>query len=519
MVRRAIRVLLIEDWESDYLITRRMLSSIENQTFDLEWAPSWETGIEAIRRASHDVCLLDYRLDGGDGLELLKESHETAHKAPVILLTGISDYRLDIEAMQLGAADFLVKDDLTPALLERSIRYAIEQAQVLEELSRRGDELRASELRFRSVVQSASDAIILADDKAKIMFWNKAAEAIFGYKEEEIAGLSIELLIPERYREQHHKGLERFRVTGRSHLVGKTVELEGLRKDGSVFPVEISLASWKNPEGTYFTAIIRDITERKYTEDIRRAKDAAEQANRAKSSFVVRMSHELRTPLHAIIGFTNILLQNRNHNLTPSDVDSLERILVNARDQLQLINTILDLSKVEAGRLEVNVKPTSLGSIVREAVRQLEAGSRNKNIAIEVQIPESAKPVLTDANKLKQVLVNLIDNAIKFTENGTITVEVTVSPKNSEPVRIDVTDTGVGIPPNRLHDIFEPFVQLQTQANRPSGGTGLGLSICRSLCDLLGYRLHAESTPGKGSSFSILLPTDDESLSLWEKVG
>src|SRR5437899_3588692 len=219
MGQHPIRVLLIEDSESDYLLTRRMLSSIGNQTFELQWAPSWQAGIEGIRRAVHDVCLLDYRIGGGDGLELLKEARES-NNAPVILITGVADYRLDIEAMQLGAADFLVKDQITPALLERSIRYAIAQVRNLEELRRQQDELRASELRFRSVVQSAADAIILADEGGKIIFWNQGAETIFGYGEDEITGAAIESLMPEPYREKHRAGFERFHVTGRSHLVG-----------------------------------------------------------------------------------------------------------------------------------------------------------------------------------------------------------------------------------------------------------------------------------------------------------
>ena len=518
MGRQPIRVLLIEDSESDYLLTRHMLSSIENQDFDLEWASSWQSGIEAIRRSGHDVCLLDFRIGEGDGLELLKESRKTSQNAPVILLTGVGDYRLDIEAMQLGAADFLVKDQLTPALLERSIRYAIAQAQTLSELSRQQDELRASELRFRSVVQSAGEAIVLADENGKIIFWNKAAEIVFGYREDEISGGTLETLMPAPYREKHRAGLERFRTSGRCHLVGRTVEMEALRKDGTVFPMELSLASWRINESIYFTGIIRDITERKRNEELRRSKEAAEEASRAKSGFVARMSHELRTPLHAIIGFTKLLLQNKDGNLTASDIDFLERILANAKDQLELINTILDLSKVEAGRVEVNLSPAGVDSLARDVVKQLQGERQNRNIAIELRLPDTVKPILTDATKLKQVLVNLVDNAVKFTEEGRVLLEVMVSPVDFQPVRIDVTDTGPGIPTERLQDIFEPFFQLQQSGEARPSGTGLGLSICRSLCDLLGYRLEVQSTPGKGSTFSIVLPTDD-SRSVLERAG
>src|SRR5215471_9936346 len=236
MASGAIRILLIEDQETDYLLTRRMLASCENQPFDLQWSNSWQTGIEAIRRCAHDVCLLDYRIEGADGLELLKESCDIGCTAPVILLTGISDYRLDVEAMELGAADFLVKDKITTELLERSIRYSIAQAESLDELQRQRDVLRASELQFRSVVQSAGDAIILANEAGNIIGWNNGAESIFGYSEDEILGSNLQVLMPQSYREAHRAGFERFRVTGRSELIGKTRELEGLRKDGSVFP-------------------------------------------------------------------------------------------------------------------------------------------------------------------------------------------------------------------------------------------------------------------------------------------
>src|SRR5437867_2737882 len=310
MGRPPTRILLIEDQESDYLLTKRMLSTTEGLAFELEWAPSYQAGLAAMQRAEHDVCLLDYKMNGSDGLEILRESQKSASKAPVIILTAMSDYRLDVEAMQIGAADFLVKDQLTATLLERSIRYAIAQARTLEELRRQQDEIRVSELRFRSVVQSANDAIVQTDENARIIFWNKAAEVIFGYREGEVLGFPLELLMPEWRRPDLRLGFERFRTGGKSQLVGKTIELEGLRKDGSDFPLELSLASWTTSEGTSFTAIIRDITERKRGEEMRCAKEAAEKANRTTSSCVAIASHERRTPLHAIIGFPNIPLQD-----------------------------------------------------------------------------------------------------------------------------------------------------------------------------------------------------------------
>jgi PAS domain S-box-containing protein len=503
MAPGAIRVLLIEDQETDYLLTRRMLASCENQSFDLQWANTWQTGIEAIRRCAHDVCLLDFRIDGADGLELLKESSDIGCTAPVILLTGISDYRLDIEAMELGAADFLVKDKITPELLERSIRYAIAQSRAMLELRRRQDDLRASELRFRSVVQSAGDAIILADETGKIVFWNKGAETIFGYVEDEILGAQIETLLPETYRAQHQESFERFRLTGRSQIIGKTVELQGLRKDQSLFPLELSLASWTNGTGTMFTAIIRDITERGRTEELRWAKEAAEDASYAKSACLARMSHELRTPLHSIIGFTNLLIGSKSGNLSDQDVDFLRRIISNAKEQLKLVNTVLDFSKIEAKQMDVEVEPASIDVIVRDVVEQFEAERRSVDVPIVLCLPPTVAPIPADAQKIKQVLMNIVDNALKFTKRGTVTVELILSPGNRQPIRIDVTDTGVGMPPERLNEIFQPFHQLESGPHHPKG-TGLGLSICKSLCDLMGYQLQVHSEPGRGSTFSIV---------------
>ena len=513
MDRNPTRVLMIEDDEADYIRIRRMLSSVDNHRFDLERASSYQAGLEGIRRKVHDVYLVDYRLDSQDGLKLLEEFRISANRAPVILLTGMIDDRVDMEAMNRGAADYLVKDEVTPGLLERSIRYAIVHARQLEELHRQRDELRASELRFRAVVQSASDGIIITDSDARIILWNKGAEAVFGFKEEEVLGYPLELLMPVRYRDAHRMGLDRFKVTGRSHIVGKTIEMEGLRKDGTDFPLEISLASWSTGEGTFFTGVVRDITERKRAEEARLAKETAETANSAKSNFVAKMSHELRTPLTAIIGFCNLLLQNKTGKIDSQGRDIVERILVNAKDQLQLINSMLDLSKIEAGKLDVETAPIDLNSVVQEVVRQFESRS-NRDVAIVTSLPNRMSPVSTDVAKLKQVLINLVENALKFTDRGTVTVHVETGRFGSVPVRIDVIDTGAGIPADRLEEVFEPFQQVGVGRNPSYGGTGLGLSICRQLCNLLGYSLQVRSRLGSGSTFSVVLEAESDRIPL-----
>jgi signal transduction histidine kinase len=233
-------------------------------------------------------------------------------------------------------------------------------------------------------------------------------------------------------------------------------------------------------------------------------------ANRVQQvrNFVARLTHELRTPLNAIIGFTNVLLQNKCGNLTRQDVDFLERIMLNAKDQLQLINNVLDFSKIEAGRMDVEVTNVALGRIVHEAAKQLEGDVKSKPVKIILEIPEPLAMIYTDAAKLKQILVNLITNALKFTDRGQVTIRVDATAGYNIPTRIDVIDTGIGIPPNCLKEIFEPFQQLQSGKKGEAAGTGLGLTISRSLCDLLGFELQVRSELGCGSTFSILLDTE-----------
>jgi len=215
------------------------------------------------------------------------------------------------------------------------------------------------------------------------------------------------------------------------------------------------------------------------------------------------MSHELRTPLHSIIGFTNLLIGNKSGNFSDQDVNLLRRILTNAKEQLKLVDAVLDFSKIEAKQMDVEVEPVSIDVIVRDVVEQFEAERRSTDIPIVLCLPPTVAPIHADAQKIKQVLMNIVDNALKFTKRGTVTVELILSPGNKQPIRIDVTDTGVGMPPERLNEIFQPFRQLESGPHHPKG-TGLGLSICKSLCDLMGYELQVHSEPGRGSTFSIV---------------
>ena len=249
--------------------------------------------------------------------------------------------------------------------------------------------------------------------------------------------------------------------------------------------------------------LLRELEEKSKQLEVARIR--AEEANQTKSAFLANVSHELRTPLNSVIGFTNIMLKNKPKNLKEQDLTYLDRILENGKHLLELIEDVLDLSRIEAGRMDIRRSTVSLEILIHETIAQIEGKLIGKEMSIIAEMPSPMKPIDTDPGKFKQILINLLGNAIKFTEHGSIRVRVAVEQSTRRPVRIDVVDTGIGISHDQQQVIFEPFTQGDDRKTRKYGGTGLGLAISRTLCDLLGYTMEVQSELGVGSTFSILL--------------
>lgn len=266
------------------------------------------------------------------------------------------------------------------------------------------------------------------------------------------------------------------------------------------FVAAVTLVAWSNAK------LLKTIRAHEQAEnEAIRAREQAEAANHSKSDFLARMSHELRTPLNSVIGFANVLLKNRDGRLTSSDVTYLNRIQANGRHLLSLINQILDLSKIEAGRVELTIEAIDVGTLISEIVSQFETQANERSVDIIAVVPDRLHPVNADIEKLRQILINLIGNALKFTESGTVAVIVTS--KQGIVGNIAVRDTGIGIPAERLGAVFEAFEQADNTTARKFGGTGLGLSISRSLAQLMGLELTVESTVGVGTTFTVLFPS------------
>jgi PAS domain S-box-containing protein len=507
--------------------------------------------------------------------------------------------------------------------------------------------MRASEARYRAVAETANDAIVTTDSTGNIIGWNRGAEALFGYTAAEAMALALTALMPQRYRDQHLKGLNRVMSEGEPLTAGKVVERTGLHKDGREFPVEGSLSRWDVSEGRFVTGIIRDITERKQAEDALRkskellteaqrialignwelnladhtltwsdeifrifeidkgrfgatyeaflaaihpedrdavdaaytgslktrepyqtthrllmpdgrikyvhercetlyspegkpirsvgtvqditerelamaelekhrlhleklveertaalsiAKVQAEAANIAKSAFLANMSHEIRTPMNGILGMASIL---RREGVTPQQAERLDRIDVASQHLLGIINNILDLSKIEAGKFVLEEAPVAIASLLRNVVSILSERCKAKNIRLLVQNETLPSNLVGDPTRLQQALLNYASNAVKFTETGAVTLHISKQEETVDAVmlRFEVSDTGIGIAAETMQRLFSAFEQADHSTTRKYGGTGLGLAITKRLAELMGGEVGVDSTPGVGSTF------------------
>ena len=490
-----LRVLVVDDDAVDRMAVRRALRA-GGIGAHVEEAEDVAGALAALRDQRFDCVFLDYQLPGGDGLRVLREARASGNDTPIVMLTGQRDDVVAVELMKAGASDYLTKSDVSPERLARALQSAVRVHQAEEQTRLAERALRESEARFRILHETSPDGFMIfrsvRDEAGAIVdfaweYTNPAGELLIRRSAAELQGRRLLELMPGN------------REVGLFDLYRDVVE-SGEPRQAEVLYQHEGLNLWVRVTaarlGDGFAVSFTDITRRRLAEEER------EHALTVRNRFYAAMSHELRTPINAIIGYTDLLLVGAYGELGDTQRQGINRAHRAAQHLLELVNDVLDLSKLEAGKLEIALEPTRLPDLIDDLFTTMRPLAEDQGSDLLMLAEGCATPIPTDPRRVRQILMNLISNAIKFGDSHPVEVHCREGENGS--VVVEVIDHGAGIPAEDLPRVFEEFVQLANADDRP--GTGLGLPISRRLAEMLGGRLEAESAPGQGSTFRLVLP-------------
>jgi PAS domain S-box-containing protein len=375
------------------------------------------------------------------------------------------------------------------------------------ERKRLEDALRESEMRFRSGVQSATDGIVHADGQGRIIQWNEGAQEIFGYAEEEVLGKPLTMLMPESYREAHQRGMKRVRAGGEHRITGRTVEMHGLKRDGTVFPIGLSITSWKSNGATFYSGIIRDISEQKHAEDaLRELSKGLQRSDELKSALLASVSHDLRTPLTSIRTAIDNLLQSDLHWDHQQQREFHLIISEEATRLTRLVEDLLDMARIEAGELRLSLQLGSVAEICGNVLDRCERELRQHRVNIDCS--EDLPLVNVDSPMIAEVLTHLVENAAKYSPDGS---EIVVTARlESNELLISVKDQGPGIGTDECDRVFDKFYRSTRLPASANAGTGMGLAIARGIIEAHGGRIWVDCEPNHGAVFTFALHVGDQ---------
>ncbi len=442
----------------------------------------------------------------GNSISLVRSPNNSPALTEIILpatLQGgwkgeLLNLRKDGSEFPVTVSTSVVRDDMGEPIALIGVSADITESKKVEM------ELLESERRMRSITTSAQDAILMMDNKGRIAFWNPAAERIFGFTSEEAIGQNLhQFIVPQRFHQAHQAAFPEFLKTGQGTAIGKTLDLQARKKDGNEIDIQLSLSAVEISNQFHAIGIIRDVTEQKKMEAaLIKAKQDAEMASKSKSIFLANMSHEIRTPLNAIIGFSQLM--NRDKLLSESQKEYNVSIIRAGEHLLALINDILELSKIEAGRIVLNPANVDLHSILDDIQMIFKERAQTKNLQFICEKSNNLpRYVFVDESKLRQIYVNLIGNALKFTDEGGIAIRSRVDKidEDTSQLIVEIQDSGPGIAEDEIGKLFIHFEQTSSGISKGSG-TGLGLALSRELAILMGGNISVSSKVGKGSVFT-----------------
>ena len=498
-----VKLLVIDDDEVDRLQLKRALKAT-GLSYELTECHDVQRALEDIAKTAYDCIFLDYLLPGLNGLTLLKSIRDRGITAPVVIITSQGNESIAVDLMKAGASDYIIKNDITPQLLGQVLRNAIRMSEVMREREMALQALRDSEARLAEAQRIARTGNWEFSPLNNVLHWSQEMYNILHVmRTTEPSVENCMGMVDESDRELVEDTWARALAGESFNIDFKTLTANGLKY------VNIQGYVVKESDNTIKKIIgtMQDVTERKlFEQEIMKAREQAENSMKVREIFLANMSHEIRTPMNAILGFTRLLYESE---LTDEQRSFIDAIHFSGENLLVIINDVLDLSKIQSGKMTIEKTEFGIHEVLKGVISVMKPKTQEKGLKlislIDPKIPSHLKG---DPVRLNQILTNLISNAIKFTEKGSVTIEVnaTAGKKNDMFLQFKVTDTGIGIPEDKLSLIFENFVQATADTTRKFGGTGLGLTIVKNLIELQEGEISVSSELGSGSTFTVHLP-------------